>query len=56
MTETKNRNYVSGLTAGPNFPLYISRGLGVVGLPLRVDSEPELPVITLRRGASAAFP
>lgn len=56
VTETKNRNYVSGLTAGPNFPLYISRGLGVVGLPLRVDSEPELPVITLRRGAPAAFP
>jgi len=30
-------------------PLYISRGLGVSGIPLRIDCDPELPIITLRR-------
>ena len=48
--KTKNRNYLSGLTGGPGFPLYISRGLGAVKMPLRVGCDPELPIITLRRG------
>lgn len=30
--------------------LYVSRGLGVVGLPLRVSAPPEIVIITLRRG------
>ena len=30
--------------------LYVSRGLGVVGLPLRIGAPPEITVITLRRG------
>ena len=30
--------------------LYVSRGLGVVGLPIRIGAPPELPVFTLRRG------
>lgn len=51
--KTKNRNYLSGLTAGPGFPLYISRGLGAVKIPLRVGCDPELPIITLRRGPPA---
>jgi predicted MPP superfamily phosphohydrolase len=48
VTETHNRRYVSGLVTGPGFPIYISRGLGVVGIPLRVACDPELPIITLR--------
>jgi predicted MPP superfamily phosphohydrolase len=30
--------------------LYVSRGLGVVGLPLRVCAPPEIVIITLKRG------
>ncbi len=49
ITKTRNRKYVSGLTAGPRFPIYISRGLGVTRIPLRFACEAELPIITLRR-------
>jgi len=52
VTQTRNGGYVSGWTPGPRFPMYISRGLGVVGLPLRIASEPELPIITLRRDSA----
>ena len=31
--------------------LYVSRGLGVVGLPLRVAAPPEIAILTLRRGS-----
>jgi predicted MPP superfamily phosphohydrolase len=34
---------------GPD-QLYVSRGLGVVGLPIRIGATPEIPIITLRRG------
>lgn len=30
--------------------LYVSRGLGVVGLPIRVAAPPEIAILTLRRG------
>lgn len=30
--------------------LYVSRGLGVVGLPLRIGAPPEIAILTLRRG------
>jgi len=30
--------------------LYVNRGLGVVGLPIRIGAPPEITVITLRRG------
>lgn len=33
---------------GPD-QLYVSRGLGVVGLPIRIGATPEIPIITLRR-------
>jgi predicted MPP superfamily phosphohydrolase len=48
ITFTRNRSYLSGLTAGPAFPLYVSRGLGMTGLPLRIGADAELPVLTLR--------
>lgn len=41
--------YALGLVAGPVCPVYVSRGLGTAGLPLRYCCRPELPVITLRR-------
>jgi hypothetical protein len=30
--------------------LYVSRGLGVVGLPIRIAAVPEIAILTLRRG------
>jgi predicted MPP superfamily phosphohydrolase len=30
--------------------LYVSRGLGVVGLPIRIGASPEIAIFTLRRG------
>ncbi|HEY3270586.1 MAG TPA: metallophosphoesterase [Geothrix sp.] len=30
--------------------LYVSRGLGVVGLPLRIGAPPEIVILTLKRG------
>jgi predicted MPP superfamily phosphohydrolase len=45
---TINRNYVDGLVQGPHFPIFISRGLGIAGVALRLCCPPELWDITLR--------
>jgi hypothetical protein len=42
--------YTQGLYRQGSQVLYVNRGLGVVGLPLRVGAPPEITVITLRRG------
>jgi predicted MPP superfamily phosphohydrolase len=42
--------YTMGLYTKDAQSLYVSRGLGVVGLPLRIGAPPEITVITLRRG------
>lgn len=42
--------YTAGLYTQGAHQLYVSRGLGVVALPLRLNAKPELVVITLRRG------
>ena len=42
--------YTGGLYEENGFKLYVSRGLGVVALPLRIAASPEIVVITLRRG------
>lgn len=49
-TETRNYRYVRGMVQGPRFPVYISRGLGVTGIPIRLGADPELPIVTLSRG------
>lgn len=41
--------YTSGLYRYQGQTLYVSRGLGVVGLPMRVGAPPELTVLTLHR-------
>ena len=56
VTFTENRRYLAGLVRGPGFPLYISRGLGPTGIPLRLGAECELPFITLRRESSEREP
>jgi hypothetical protein len=46
--QTMNRRYVEGLVRGPHFPIFISRGLGITGVALRLCCPPELWDITLR--------
>lgn len=46
----RHRRYAAGLVAGPHCPVYVSRGLGMVEVPVRFNCRPELPLITLRRG------
>lgn len=47
--------WTSGLYHLGGQSLYVSRGLGVVGLPLRISAPPELAVLTLRRGEIPAL-
>jgi hypothetical protein len=42
--------YTQGLYREGEQSLYVNRGLGVVGLPMRIGAPPEITVITLRRG------
>jgi len=42
--------YTQGLYRMDDQALYVNRGLGVVGLPIRIGAPPEITVITLRRG------
>jgi len=42
--------YTQGLYQREGQSLYVNRGLGVVGLPIRIGAPPEITVITLRRG------
>ena len=47
----RNWHYVAGLSRRPGFPLYVSRGLGATGVPIRFHSLSELPIVTLRSKA-----
>ncbi len=47
-TPLTHLKYLRGYVQGPRCGVYVSRGLGVVGIPLRFRSPPELPLITLR--------
>jgi len=43
------RKYAAGLATGPQCPVYTCRGLGMVGVPIRLNCRPELAIVTLRR-------
>jgi uncharacterized protein len=45
----RHTKYCSGLVQGPRFPVYISRGMGTVALPIRFHCRPELAVVRLVR-------
>lgn len=47
--------FTQGLYREGGTALYVSRGLGVVGLPLRIAAPPELPILTLRRAENPAL-
>ncbi len=42
-------DYTQGLFTVDGRALYVSQGLGVVGLPMRLFAPPELPILTLRK-------
>lgn len=44
------QKYAKGLVAGPVCPVFISRGLGMTVMPVRVGVRPELSVIELQVG------
>lgn len=39
--------YAAGWVEGPNFPVYVTRGIGSTGIPIRVGSTPELVLFEL---------
>lgn len=43
--------YLSGLYEREDRRLYVTRGTGVIGLPVRIGARPEITVLTLRRAA-----
>ena len=47
-----HHKYAAGLVAGPRCPVYVSRGLGTVGLPIRFHCPPEMTILTLRSADS----
>jgi predicted MPP superfamily phosphohydrolase len=49
------QKYASGLVSGPHFPVYVTRGVGVGGIPVRLGVPPEVTVFELRRGARLAL-
>ena len=47
--------FTNGLYRQEGHALYVSRGLGVVGLPIRIAAPPELAILTLRRAEKPAL-
>ncbi|MEJ7711328.1 MAG: hypothetical protein WKF84_16060 [Pyrinomonadaceae bacterium] len=41
--------YLSGLYKRGDTRLYVTRGTGMIGLPIRIGARPEISVLTLRR-------
>jgi predicted MPP superfamily phosphohydrolase len=42
------QRYAAGLVQGPVCPVFIGRGIGVSGLPIRLGAPPEIAVLELR--------
>lgn len=42
--------YIAGLYERNGTKMYVSRGTGMVGIPVRIGARPEISVISLRRG------
>ena len=43
------RKYVHGLVQGPSARVYVSRGVGTIGPPIRLGAPPEVTLVTLRQ-------
>ena len=42
--------YVAGLFHKPGSQLYVNRGIGTIGIPIRIGAPPEITLFTLTRG------
>lgn len=42
--------YVAGLFQKPGGQLYVNRGIGTIGIPIRIGAPPEITVYKLTRG------
>lgn len=47
-TPVGSKKYKKGFYADAKVPLYVSRGLATVGIPMRVNCPPEVSILTLR--------
>jgi predicted MPP superfamily phosphohydrolase len=43
------QKYVRGLVQGPTCPVFICRGIGMSGVPIRLGSRPEIALLELTR-------
>lgn len=46
-------NFLEGLYKNGNSSMYVSRGIGTVGLPLRLNCRPEITILTLKQKSPA---
>lgn len=44
------QKYASGLARGPHYPVYVTRGVGTSGIPVRFGVRPEVTLFELSRG------
>jgi uncharacterized protein len=49
ITRNRHKQYWRGWAQGPRCPVYTNRGVGVTGLPLRLNCRPEIPIFRLVR-------
>lgn len=47
LSQVRDRRFLTGLVQIPQGAVYTTRGLGMVGLPLRIQCPPEVTVVTL---------
>ena len=47
MTRIEHRQYWRGWMQGPRCRVYTSRGVGFVGLPIRLNARAEIPIFRL---------
>ncbi len=49
------QKYASGLVQAPEYPVYVSRGVGSSGLPVRFGVPPEVTLFQLTSGSSVSL-
>ena len=52
LPKIRKNKYARGLVFGPQCPVYICRGIGTAGVPLRLASDPEIAVFDLVQSSS----
>lgn len=53
LPKIRKNKYARGLIFGPQCPVYVCRGIGTAGVPLRLGSDPEIAVFDLVSSAGA---